>query len=61
MHDFLHAKLIFGYEFDSHARKLITAQGIVGHAETGRDETGHGADVSADRCVAEGHEAEADA
>ena len=59
--NFLHAKLIFGFEFEFHAKKLITAQRIVGDAKTAGDEAGHGADVSADGRVTKGHEAEADA
>ena len=53
--------LIFRREVESHARKLISAEWIVGHAQAGSDEASHGADVASDGRVTEGHEAEADA
>ena len=48
-------------EFESHAKKSITAQRIVGDAETAGDEAGHSRNVASDRSVAEGHETQADA
>ena len=58
---FPHLMLSFRREFDFQARKLIAAEWIVGHAQAGSDEAGHGADVSADRGVTEGHEAKTNA
>lgn len=54
-------RLSFRREFESHARKSITAQRIVGDAKTAGDEAGHGRNVAADSRITEGHETKANA
>lgn len=54
-------RLSFRREFESHARKSITAQRIVGDAKTAGDEAGHGRNVAADSRITKGHETKANA
>lgn len=58
---FPHPSLSFRRDVESHARKSITAQRIVGDAKTAGDEAGHGRNVAADSRITKGHETKANA